>query len=65
MVNDPTVQAVLDKFTTRSNTGMIKYKVSMKDNPGNLVYWLLNLQEELQDAVLYIERILEEIRKDK
>lgn len=63
-MNDPVVIAVLDKYKVRSEFGMNKYKMSMADNKGDLLYWLDNLQQELMDATLYIERIMKEIKND-
>ena len=64
MVDDPTVQSVIDAYIRRSNIGMQKYKTTLTDNNGDILYWLKNLQEELMDATLYLERLKEEIRKD-
>jgi hypothetical protein len=40
---------------------MLKYGVSMADNPAGALEWLDNLQEELMDAVLYLERLKGEL----
>ena len=61
MTQDPTVDIVIKKFIDRSNTGMVKYGVSMADNPADLLAWLNHLQEELMDATLYLERVKQEI----
>ena len=37
----------------------------MNDNPGDLKYWLKNIQEELMDGVAYIERTLQELENAK
>ena len=65
-VKDPVVDRVLRKFTDRSNLGFEKYGQSlhherttgMKD----LVGYLNDFQEELMDAVLYIQAAREELR---
>jgi hypothetical protein len=62
---DNIVNKVLHKYIDRSNIGMLKYKQSMEDNKGDILYWLNHLQEELMDASLYIERLMQEIEKEK
>lgn len=54
---DPVVLSVVSKFKTRSSVGIDKYNTTLSDNPGDIVYWLNHLQEEMMDAVNYIERI--------
>ena len=58
---DPIVQTVTDRFHKRSREGMVKYGMSMADNPADAGEWLVNLQEELMDAVLYTERLKKEM----
>ena len=63
---DPVVERVVDKFVSRSNVGFEKYgttlqnerTVKMKD----LQKYLNDIQEELMDAVLYIQTAREELR---
>ena len=63
---DPVVKNVVDKFVERSNTGFSKYgstldderRFKMKDLQG----YLNDIQEELMDAVLYIQAAREELR---
>lgn len=62
---DPTVERVLNRFKERSAVGFAKYTGSMNDNPGDLKYWLKNIQEELMDGVAYIERTLQELENAK
>lgn len=63
--SDPIVRKVLKKYVERSTVGMAKYNVSMQDNKGDLLYWLKNLQEELMDASLYVERLMMEVENAK
>ena len=58
---DPIVESVVDKFRQRSRTGMQKYGVSLERNDINLLDWLNHLQEELMDAVNYIERLKRDV----
>ena len=63
---DPVVKNVVDKFVERSNTGYSKYgstldderRLKMKDLQG----YLNDIQEELMDAILYIQTAREELR---
>ena len=62
---DPVVRKVCDKFVKRSDVGYEKYgstldderRVKMKD----LQKYLNDIQEELMDAVLYIQTAREEL----
>ncbi len=63
---DPVVRNVVNKFVQRSDVGFEKYgrtldterKTGMKD----LVGYLNDIQEELMDAVLYIQAAREELQ---
>ena len=58
---DPVVNSITEKYISRSKQGMAKYKTTMADNPGDLIYWIDNAIEELMDATLYLERTKREI----
>lgn len=60
-VKDPIIKRVIKKFVGRSNVGYKKYGVTLMDDSSNLDEWLNHLQEELMDAVNYIERAREQI----
>ena len=53
---DPVVERVVDKFISRSDIGFKKYGVTMEEDNSNLKEWLNHLQEELMDAILYIQK---------
>ena len=53
---DPVVERVVDKFVSRSDVGFAKYGVTLDDDPSKVVAWLNHLQEELMDAVLYLQK---------
>ncbi len=55
---DPIVDAVCAKFQSRSAVGLKKYGTSLADNNATDSEKLVHLQEELMDAVNYIEWIL-------
>lgn len=65
MVSDPAVARVMGRMAQRSEQGMKKYGVAIGDFPGDLSHWLLQLQEELTDAAIYIERALLELNKSQ
>ena len=55
---DPVVEAVVDKFVSRSDVGFAKYKRTLHDERTqghkDLAGYLNDVQEELMDAILYI-----------
>ena len=54
---DPVIKTVVDKFIERSDIGFEKYGVTLDDDNAPLVAWMNHLQEELMDAVNYIEKL--------
>jgi hypothetical protein len=54
---DTVVNSVLLKFITRSHLGLHKYGTSLDRTDLHRVDWLNHLQEELMDAILYLERL--------
>jgi len=58
---DPNVEAVREKFKHRAEMGYQKYGVTTERQDVNLYRWLTHLQEELMDAVVYIERLKKEV----
>jgi|TARA_R110000868_G_scaffold30380_1_gene112569 hypothetical protein len=54
---DSIVDNVINKFIKRSNEGMINFGMSMEDNPKEEILWIEDAQEELMDAVLYLEKL--------
>ena len=63
---DPVVKNVVDKFVSRSDVGYAKYGSSLDDERRlkmkGLTKYLNDVQEELMDAVLYIQAAREELR---
>ena len=53
---DPVVERVVDKFVGRSDVGFEKYCVTLEDDPSDMLAWLNHLQEEMMDAVLYLQK---------
>ena len=62
---DPVVKNVVDKFVSRSDLGYGKYGRTLDDERKgkfkNLAGYLNDIQEELMDAVLYIQAAREEL----
>ncbi len=63
---DPVVKNVVDKFVERSNIGYEKYNNTLDDERRfkmkTLQGYLNDIQEELMDAILYIQTAREELR---
>ncbi len=55
MTRDKIVQQVMKKFNDRSETGIKKYGTTLEENSTD--DFLTHLQEELMDAILYIEKL--------
>jgi hypothetical protein len=64
-MRDKIIQQVVNKITSRSDVGFKKYGVTMHDdNNTTLDGWLNHLQEELMDAVNYIEKTRMVLREE-
>lgn len=61
---DPVVERVVNKFVSRSDVGYEKYGVTLSEDPSNLFAWINHLQEELMDAVLYMQKLKETATED-
>ena len=63
---DPVVKSVVDKFVSRSDIGYEKYNNTLDDERRlkmkNLQGYLNDIQEELMDAVLYIQAARDELQ---
>ena len=63
---DPVVKSVVDKFVSRADVGFGKYGTTLDDERTmgmkGLVKYLTDIQEELMDAVLYIQSAREELQ---
>ena len=60
-MKDKIVEQVITKFSNRSELGIKKYGITLEAN--NTDDFLEHLQEELMDAILYIEK-LKQLRND-
>ncbi len=63
---DPVVRSVVDKFVERSDVGYAKYGSTLDDERRlkmkGLQKYLNDIQEELMDAVLYIQSARDELQ---
>ena len=66
---DPVVERVCDKFVERSDIGFKKYKQTLdterRTGIKDLAAYLNDVQEELMDAILYIQAAREELAEVK
>ena len=64
---DPVVKHVVDKFVDRSDVGYEKYGQTLHDDRTSgvkdLAAYLNDIQEELMDAILYIQTAREELNE--
>ena len=54
--------SVIRQFKGREQKGLVDYGKTMDRNDLSLLEWVQNLQEELMDSVLYLEKIKQEIQ---
>ena len=54
---DSVVREVKDMFDKRSKEGIKEYGTTLADNPDGFWRWVNELQTELMDAVLYIQKL--------
>ena len=63
---DPVVERVVDKFVERSDVGFEKYGTTLQEERTlkmkGLQKYLNDIQEELMDAVLYIQAARDELQ---
>ena len=55
-IRDKVIERVINKIKVRSDVGYKKYGVTLHDDNQSLETWLTHIQEELMDAVNYIEK---------
>ena len=69
MINfrDPVVERVVEKFKIRSDAGYAKYGTTLDEERTTkmkgLIKYLIDIQEELMDAILYIQTAQEELKE--
>ena len=64
---DPVVERVVQKFKERSDAGFSKYGTTLDEERTTkmkgLMKYLVDIQEELMDAILYIQTAQEELKE--
>ena len=55
-MRDKIIEQVINKIKSRSDVGYKKYGVTLQEDDQSLEVWLTHIQEELMDAVNYIEK---------
>ena len=63
-MRDKIIEQVINKIQRRSDVGFKKYNVTLNDDKQPLDAWLNHLQEELMDAVNYIEKTRSVLRDE-
>ena len=51
---------VIEKIAERAEIGLNKYGTTMERGDLSLVEWMTHLQEELMDATVYLERLIQD-----
>jgi hypothetical protein len=59
---DSIVESVITKYKDRANLGFTKYGTNLDRTDLNTKEWAEHLQQELMDAVLYLEKFKEGIK---
>lgn len=60
---DTVVQAIVEKFLSRSSLGIEKYGTTLDRDDLSTLEWINHAQEELMDAILYLERLKREYNR--
>ena len=63
-IRDKVIESVVKKFIERSDVGYKKYGVTLHKDDQPLDTWLKHIQEELMDAVNYIEKTRQALRSE-
>lgn len=56
---------VCDKIMKRAEVGLKKYGTTMERTDFSKLDWLIYLQEELMDSIVYLERLIDDEKKLK
>ena len=59
---DSIVNSIVTKFISRSDIGIQKYGQTLDRDDLKTVEWIQHAQEELMDAILYLEKLKKEIK---
>ena len=56
-MEDSIVKSVIESFKQRSEIGILKYGKTLDRNDLTFLQWVQHAQEELMDAILYLEKM--------
>jgi hypothetical protein len=62
-MKDTIVESVIEQFKQRSEVGIKKYNTTLDRTDLDTLQWMIHFREELMDAILYLERIIKDIKK--
>ena len=54
---DKLVQGVIDRIAKRSDKGIKKFGNTMTESKKPMIAWINDTQEELSDAIIYLEKV--------
>lgn len=60
---DSVVFSIIQKFKQRADFGMAKYGTNLDRTDLSVLDWIQHAQEEHMDAILYLEKLKQEISK--
>ena len=63
VIKDSIVESVVKQFKDRSNVGIAKYGVTLDREDLTLIEWLEHTKQEQMDSVLYLEKVIKELKK--
>jgi len=63
--SDANVEAVREKLKSRAIIGLQKYGVTTERDDLSTLQWLIHAQEEAMDLAVYLQRLINDICKDK
>ena len=63
--NDPIINLVIKRHIQRHNQGMKKFKKTMAQNTKPMLEWIIDLKEELIDALVYLKKIENLVKQGK
>lgn len=62
---DSVVTSIINKFKSRAVFGFKKYGTNLDRNDLSVLDWIQHAQEEHMDAILYLEKLKQEVTKIK
>ena len=62
-MKDTIVETVIERFKERSEIGINKYGVTLDRTDLSTLQWMIHFREELMDGLLYLERIIKDIKE--